>query len=87
MSRNHRRRLERLEACAVGHLYQDVAEEFGISAAELQRDTERFMALPIAQQIVELDELIAALEADGDYPNDLAACQALRAQLLPEVRP
>jgi hypothetical protein len=64
--------------------YQMVAAEFGFDAAELMDEAEAFFALPLVEQLAEVDRIAAESLTQG-IPWD--EVEAIKATLVREYRP
>jgi thymidine kinase len=84
---NSRRRLAQLEAAAVQRQREIVAEfarASGQTVDEVLADAEQFFALPLAEQLAEVDRIAAELEAQGMTMDDI---EEIKATLIREYRP
>jgi thymidine kinase len=82
-----KRRLAQLEAAAVQRQREIVAEfarESGQTVDEVLADAEQFFALPLAEQLAEVDRIAAELEAQGMTMDDV---EDIKATLIREYRP
>ena len=61
------RRLQRLERQDVCRAVDATAKEYGVPAAELMDEVQRFFALTDAEQDAELAEALAQAQARGDH--------------------
>jgi hypothetical protein len=61
------RRLQRLARQYVCRAVDEIAQQYGVPAAELVDDVQRFFALPEAEQDAKLAEALAQAQARGDH--------------------
>jgi hypothetical protein len=61
------RRVHRLEQQYVRHAVDAIAQQYGVPAAALADDVQRFVALTEAEQDAELAEALAHAQARGDH--------------------
>jgi hypothetical protein len=54
---NHARRLKALEIAHIKRLAAEAGEPYGLSAAAVLDEAKRYFALPLAEQLAELDTL------------------------------
>jgi hypothetical protein len=82
-----KRRLAQLEAAAVRRQREMVAafaRASGQTIDEVLADAEQFFALPLAEQLAEVDRIAAELEAQGMTMDDI---EEIKATLIREYRP
>lgn len=84
---NLQRRMDALEAAQARRQYRMIAAtaaEYGLSADELMEEAHEFFALPLAEQLAEVDRIEAELRSAGFSTEDLAD---IKATLIREYRP
>ena len=84
---NLQRRMDALEAAQARRQYRMIAAtaaEYGLSADELLEEAHDFLALPLAEQLAEVDRIEAELRSAGFSTEDLAD---IKATLIREYRP
>ena len=84
---NLQRRMDALEAAQARRQYRMIAAtaaEYGLSADELMEEAHEFLALPLAEQLAEVDRIEAELRSAGFSTEDLAD---IKATLIREYRP
>jgi hypothetical protein len=78
------RRIERLEAYQLRHMYRQIAAEFGMDPEELQAEAQDFFSQSLEHQLAEVDRLAAALQAEGMRMDDI---DEIKQTLVREYRP
>jgi hypothetical protein len=70
MAKSFDARLARLEEAVqeqrMRRLYRDISAEYGIDPDELLKEAEQFLSMPLAEQLAEVDRLVAGSEAHGE---------------------
>jgi hypothetical protein len=88
MARSLEARLTRLEHAAaerqMRRIYAVAAAEMGVDPEELRQECEAFLALPLAEQLAEVDRLEAALRAEGQTMPEV---DEIKATLIRECKP
>jgi hypothetical protein len=84
MPMNHERRLRQLEARRQRQKLAAMAAEVGLTVDELLDEAHEFFRLSLEEQLAEVDEIAAALQAEGLSMDDL---HELKATLTREYRP
>jgi hypothetical protein len=68
---SYERRLQRLKAWRRRREIAAMAAEVGLTADELLEEAHEFFALPLEEQLAKVDEIAAALQAEGLSMDDL----------------
>jgi hypothetical protein len=71
MSMNHERRLRQLEARRQRQKLAAMAAEVGLSYDEMLEEAHEFFALPLAEQLAEVDRIVPELQAEGMTMDDI----------------
>jgi hypothetical protein len=81
---HYEKRLRRLEAWRRRRAIAAMAAEVGLTAEQLLEEAEAFFSLSLEEQLAQVDEIAAALQAEGLSMDDV---DELKATLTREYRP